>query len=140
MTFGEYVKRRTKELDIPQQEFPELSQPYLSLIISGARHPQKRSFFKKLAKGLQLPESEVDWLQMFCALDHDPMNSFIPEDKNEDGDNKLVTTGTLQEQVVALLGPPDVVLGNQQSTKWIYKSLDTYIVLCDGIVEEVHFI
>ena len=149
MKFGEYFKRRRKELKLRQEDFAEFDQSYISRIEKGEYKPIKREAIEQLAQALQLPSQRVDWLWVYSLLDRDPDHYFgtamsaypvlaeSPAGVSVVSDDIVIQLQDTEQAVVLKLGPPDKKIRVPAKMKWIYEKEGVHVIFADGRVVDV---
>jgi transcriptional regulator with XRE-family HTH domain len=153
-TFGQYIKRRRKELGLRQKHFEDFTAGYISNIERGESNPTIRTAIQKLARTLQIPDSQVDWLWMYSILDYDPIRlletvnaaqqveaeRYHVQEPSEDYSIGIqIQIGDTPETVIRKLGSPTERLQGPTKMKWIYQDRGIHIVFVDSRVIDVDF-
>ena len=151
-TFGQYIKKRRKELNLRQEDFGDFHQTYISKIERELNRPTQRETTNELAKILQLPPELYDWFWLYSILNKDPMecmpvtpiNSQPPNFVNETNENYMTTlneihVGATTEDVRRILGDPDDNLRFRNKEKWIYERKAIHVIFMDDKVTDITF-
>jgi transcriptional regulator with XRE-family HTH domain len=149
MKFGEYIRRRRKELDLKQTEMEGFGQTYISDMEIGKSRPVKKKTITELVRVLKLPTDQVDWLWMYSLLNYDPREYFRREHGarhvNENSaayggrPSKKITIGTPEPDVRAVLGLPDFEVAAGDKTKLCFAKERLLIMLNGGKVSDIEF-
>lgn len=162
MKFGEYIKKRRKELGLTQEEIGNFGQAYIANIEAGRKRPAKRDTIVKLAKALQLREDQVTWLWVYSMLNEEPTSFFerygFHDGKSSENPGSVVreqgavypsnpgtnpgqkfSLGMSLSEVRAKFGDPDKTFqfGNQR--KWIYQEEGIHVLFENDQVVDVVF-
>ena len=149
MTFGQFIKKRRKELGLRQDEVSDYGQSYIAKLEAGNKRITKRETIINLAAGLRLPTDErsIDRLLTYSILDKDPciyFSAFLDERENSPvadspNDEISISLQATEKEVLATLGPPDKKIRVPAKSKWIYQAEGIHIIFAEGKVVDVMF-
>jgi transcriptional regulator with XRE-family HTH domain len=157
MTFGEFIRRRRKELKLKQAQFPNFDQTYISRIEQGHNNPTIRETIQQLTETLQFPPNYVNYLWMYSLLDQDPREVLAEIGAPLLSDRGVaempveyytpkrslgeitIPMGATPEEVEKLLGRPDKTLLLGKKSKWSYYREEAHIVFEDGRAVDIFF-
>ncbi len=158
MTFGAFIRKRRKQLQLTQKQVLGFDQGTISKTENG-QNPTKREIVYDLAVALKLPTDDeyIDWLWMYSMLDrvpyerhqnqehrasqaltvYDNANQYHTEPAN--AEEVSVELNATEEEVLSILGPPDKRMRIPSRIKWIYQAEGLHIVFAGGHVVDVMF-